>query len=974
MTTPDYSALFVASPYPYLLIDTGFIIIGANPAYLEATGRTFEDIVGKHIFEAFPANPADPASTNLDEVHGSIERAIATGKPHTSALLRYALPRATPEGTVFDERYWSVSHTPVRDASGAVAFVAQNAIDVTDLYRFEAGTRKYYLKQDANAVADLPHLNRPQMHEAMTRILNVERSQLQILFDQAPGFIAVLSGPEHTFEIVNEAYYQLVGYRDILGKPALIALPELAGQGLRELLDTAYQTGEPIVLRERRITLQRTRGGPSEDRYVDLLYQPILGADGQVTGVFAQGNDVTAAYQTKCELSEKIAQLEQAQSHQAFQLELADRIRQLSDADDVTAAACELLGRRIGASRVLYAEVDDQGQTASIRRDWTAQGAASLAGQIRAMEDFGPEMVAQLRAGQTIINHDVALDAATAPHLAAYDGIGVRAMLLIPMTKAGKLRVILTVHSTAPRPWQEREVHLAHEVAERTWSAVESAQAQAALRAERDQSRYIFDSMCEGFAVLDCNWTILRMNAEGLRITQQTAAEVIGHNHWDVYPALKGTDTEAAFRRVMQTGKTEILETAYTWPDAKQTWIETRAHGSVDGGIAFFFRDVTERRAAQEQLTIADRRKDEFLAMLAHELRNPLAPIGAAAQVLQRGRLDETRVRQTSEVIGRQVEHMTHLIDDLLDVSRVTRGLVTLDRAPHDIRHIVAEAVEQVTPLIQSRRQHLALHLPPDTTMVDGDRKRLVQVLTNILNNAAKYTSEGGSIVLTTHVQAARVMVDVADNGIGMAPDLVAHAFDLFAQAERTSDRSAGGLGLGLALVKSLIELHGGTVQCSSPGIGKGSTFTVCLPRLSLPEAPDAGANQENPVEPGPKALRILIVDDNVDAASMLAMLLESCGHMVMVEYGGHEGLARATAERPDVCLLDIGLPGMDGIELARRLRQLPETAGAVLIAATGYGQESDRERTRSAGFDHHLVKPLDLKRLFAILEQLSEP
>ena len=972
MNKPDYSALFTASPYPYLLIDPGFIIIGANPAYLQATGRTFDDIVGKHIFDAFPANPADPASTNLDEVHGSIERAIATGRPHTSALLRYALPRAKPGGTVFDERYWSAIHTPVFDAAGAVAFVVQNAIDVTELYRFDAGTKKYYLKQDASAVSDLAHLNRPQMHEAMTRILNAERSQLQILFNQAPGFIAVLSGAEHTFEMANEAYYELVGYRDIVGKPAFEALPELAGQGLRELLDTAYQTGEPSVLRERRITLQRTRGGPLEERYVDLLYQPVRGTDGRVTGIFAQGNDVTGAYQTKCALSEKIAQLEQAQAHQAFQLELADRIRQLSDPNDVTAAACELLGRRIGASQVLYAEVDHEGKTASIRRDWTVAGTASMAGQTRALEDFGPALVAQLRCGQTIVNNDVALDASSAPYMAAYKGIGVRAMLLVPMIKAGKLCAVLTIHHAIARTWQELEVRLAHEVAERAWSAVESAQAQAALRAERDRSQYIFDSMGEGFAVLDRNWTILRMNAEGLRLTQKTAAKVIGGNHWDIFPALKGTDTEAAYHRVMQSGKTEFLEISYTWPDQTHSWMEIRAHGSVDGGIAFFFRDVTERRLAQEQLTIADRRKDEFLAMLAHELRNPLAPIGAAAQVLQWGELDDARVRQTSQVIGRQVEHMTHLIDDLLDVSRVTRGLITLDTAPHDIRQMVAEAVEQVTPLIQSRRQHLALHLPPDTTMVDGDQKRLVQVITNILNNAAKYTSEGGSIVLTTHVHAERVLVQITDDGIGMAPDLVAHAFDLFAQAERSSDRSAGGLGLGLALVKSLIELHAGTVQCSSPGIGKGSTFTVCLPRLSIPERQELGLHQENLVEPGPKALRILLVDDNVDAASMLAMLLESCGHSVMVEYGGREGLARATAERPDVCLLDIGLPGLDGIELARCLRRLPQTAGAVLIAATGYGQESDRERTRSAGFDHHLVKPLDLKHLFSILEQLT--
>ena len=968
---PDFAALFAASPYPYLLIDTDFAIIGANPAYLQSTGRTADDIVGKHIFEAFPANPADPDSTNLDEVRESIERAIATRSPHTSSLLRYAVPRETLDGTVFDERYWSAIHTPVFDDTGAVAFVMQNAINVTDLYRFEQATQKYCLKQDANAVADISHLNRPQMHEAMTRILNAERSQLQVLFDQAPGFIAVLTGADHTFEMVNEAYYQLVGHRDIIGQPAFNALPELAGQGFQELLDSAYQTGKPMVLRERKITLQRERGGPREDRYVDMVYQPIRGQDGRVTGIFAQGNDVSGAYQANRALSEKIGQLEEVKSSQAFQLELADCIRQQGNPDDVTAAACALLGRKLKVSRVLYAEVDDERGKVFIRRDWTVEGFASLAGQTKTMDDFGPDMIAALRRGQTVLNNDVTQDRRTADHAATYEKIGVRASMLVPFVKAGKLSVILTIQNAAPRVWQERERRLVQETAERTWSEVEAVQAQAALRAERDRSQYIFDSMAEGFAVLDRDWTILRMNAEGLRLTQRTAAEVIGHNHWEVWPELKGTDTERIYRRVMETGKTEILEITLVMPDKKQVWMEIRTHRSLDGGVAFFFRDITERRSVQEELKIADRRKDEFLAMLAHELRNPLAPIGAAAQLLQQAKLNEAGVRQTSQIIGRQVDHMTHLINDLLDVSRVTRGLVTLDKAPHDIRHIVAEAVEQVSPLVQSRRQHLGLHLPPGAAMVDGDQKRLVQVITNILNNAAKYTQEGGNIVLRADVQDSRILVAVTDDGIGMAPDLVEHAFDLFAQAERTSDRSAGGLGLGLALVKSLAELHGGTVACHSPGIGKGSTFTVCLPRLSMPDQHDDGSYGTKPAEPGAKSLRILIVDDNVDAAMMLAMLLEASGHEVMVEYGGREALARAKTEQPDVCLLDIGLPGMDGTELARCLRQQPETAGSVLIAATGYGQESDRKRTLAAGFNHHLVKPLEIKKLFSILEQV---
>jgi CheY-like chemotaxis protein/two-component sensor histidine kinase len=305
-------------------------------------------------------------------------------------------------------------------------------------------------------------------------------------------------------------------------------------------------------------------------------------------------------------------------------------------------------------------------------------------------------------------------------------------------------------------------------------------------------------------------------------------------------------------------------------------------------------------------------------------------------------------------------------------MSRVTRGLVELDRTTLDIRHIVNDAVEQVTPQMRARQHHLELHLTPHATLVCGDRKRLVQVVANILNNAAKYTHEGGSIQLRTDVRESHVLIEVADNGIGMAPELVSRAFDLFAQAERSSDRSSGGLGLGLALVKNLVELHEGSATCESAGLGKGSKFTICLPRLLPPESGDDAAFADRVHPSGhAKKLRVMIVDDNVDAAAMLSMLLEASGHEVLVEHDGRGALARAAAEAPQVCLLDIGLPEMDGNELARHLRMLPATTDAVLVAITGYGQEKDRAQSLAAGFDHHLVKPVDTKTLAAILDAI---
>jgi PAS domain S-box-containing protein len=698
--------------------------------------------------------------------------------------------------------------------------------------------------------------------------------------------------------------------------------------------------------------------GIPTQRWYTSSFSPVTGDGGAVVGVYITAIETTRRMQ--------------AERRYAFHSGLTERLRHLALSDDITAAASELLGKYLGVARVAYTAVNESGETISIERDWTDGKLPSMAGTVLRLDDFGPLMIKSIREGETLAVADVTADERSAAFADAYAANGVRSFVAIPLTKAGRLRAILNVHDYRPHYWTEHEIALAQDMVDRTWAAVESARSQAELRAERDQSQYIFDSMTEGFALLDRNWTILRMNAEGLRIAQRTAQEVIGRNHWEIWPELKGTQVEEVYRRAKEARSAGIIELLYVFPDHSKGWIEIRAYPSLGGGLAFFFRDITERKATQEKLQDADRRKDEFLAMLAHELRNPLAPIGAAAELLQLVKLDEERVRQTSQIIGRQVVHMTSLVDDLLDVSRVTRGLVELDSAPLDIRHIVTEAVEQVTPMIQSRRHRFALHLPPDTTMVTGDKKRLVQVIANILNNAAKYTQEGGNIVLKVEVHDAHVVIDVTDNGIGMSSELVARAFDLFAQAECTSDRSSGGLGLGLALVKSLVELHHGKATCESAGLGQGSKFTVCLPCL-VQDSPQADKHlSAGRMQHETCSLRIMVVDDNVDAASMLAMLLEASGHQVMIEHASRRALERARQEAPQVCLIDIGLPEIDGNELAQRLRAQPETAQSLLIAVTGYGQERDRRQTLASGFDHHFVKPVDTKELAAILARIG--
>jgi signal transduction histidine kinase len=376
-----------------------------------------------------------------------------------------------------------------------------------------------------------------------------------------------------------------------------------------------------------------------------------------------------------------------------------------------------------------------------------------------------------------------------------------------------------------------------------------------------------------------------------------------------------------------------------------------------------------ERIRANEALRLADLRKDEFLAMLAHELRNPLAPISAAAELLRVGNLDPASIRKTSQVIARQVGHMTGLVNDLLDVSRVTRGLVVLERAPVDMRRVVGEAVEQLGPLIGARRHRLDVQLAADGVRVEGDHKRLVQVLANLLANAAKYTPEGGLISVALGVEADTVTLCVSDDGIGIAQEMLGHVFDLFAQAQRTPDRSEGGLGLGLALVKSLVELHGGSVGVCSEGAGHGCTFTVRLPCMRTAERPAANTQQAAGLLPFSRTLRLMVVDDNADAAAMLEMLLEASGHHVVVEHDPLAALARANTERFDAFVLDIGLPRMEGRELARRLRRCPGNSDAMLVAVTGYGRQSDMTSALESGFDHYFVKPVDAEELLDVLE-----
>ena len=372
-------------------------------------------------------------------------------------------------------------------------------------------------------------------------------------------------------------------------------------------------------------------------------------------------------------------------------------------------------------------------------------------------------------------------------------------------------------------------------------------------------------------------------------------------------------------------------------------------------------------RQSEASLLEADRRKDEFLATLAHELRNPLAPIRNALHLLKIAP-DRVSTERVHGMLDRQVQHMVRLLDELLEVSRISRGVIELQRRRLNLASVVGDAVEASRPSIEQARHALVVELPPEPVCVDGDAMRLAQVLSNLLNNAARYTDPGGRIVLTLRRIDSQASVEVRDTGIGIAPDHLGSVFTMFGQIDRHATRSQGGLGIGLALAQQLAQMHGGYVQAASDGPGQGSRFTLFLP-LASEQPGDAAADAAHPAPSSLAAHRVLVIDDNHDAADSTEVLLGTLGAQTRVAYDGESGLAAVAAWKPDAVLLDLGMPGMDGFEVARRIRADRALDGVKLIALTGWGQHQDRQRTREAGFDHHLVKPADPRALQAVLD-----
>jgi two-component system, chemotaxis family, CheB/CheR fusion protein len=478
-------------------------------------------------------------------------------------------------------------------------------------------------------------------------------------------------------------------------------------------------------------------------------------------------------------------------------------------------------------------------------------------------------------------------------------------------------------------------------------------------------------------------------NAGATRIFGYEESEVVGKPITIIIPPELHDEERSILKMVRQGERVDHFDTIRVTKDGRRIAISLTVSPVRDSqgtivGASKVARDVSQRkateqalreseqrlRASEEALRDADRRKDEFLALLAHELRNPLAPIRYALAANKKEGRTQDQQKRAEEVIERQVSHMSRLLDDLLDVSRITRGTLELKKSPTELTLLVGSAIETARPILDSKRHTLALDLPKQAVRLDADPVRLAQVFSNLLINAAKYTDPGGRIQLRATQQGSEVLIAISDNGIGISDDMKPRLFTLFSQAQSAVGRSEGGLGVGLSLVRGLVSLHGGSVEALSDGPGKGSEFVVRIPVGASLECSESDAVTDVPV-PG-AGLKILVVDDSRDAADTCAILLELSGHHVQTAYTAQRALELAETFRPHLFLLDIGLPDLDGYQLARKIRATPWGRGAVLIAVTGWGQDADRRRAFDAGFDHHLTKPIAAETVESLIHSLS--
>jgi PAS domain S-box-containing protein len=765
---------------------------------------------------------------------------------------------------------------------------------------------------------------RDRLHAA----LEAERARLAAVVEQAPAFMAVLRGPDHVFELVNERYYQLVGHRDIVGKSVREALPEVEGQGLFELLDRVYATGESFAGRGVPVRVRRQPGQPLEERFVEFVYQPVRAGDGAVTGVLVHGVDLTDRRRAEDALRESERQyrlmVENVRDYAVFMADADGRVAKWN------AGAERLLGWR---------EDEIVGQP----------GAVVFTPEDRRRGEAEKELETARRTGHA---------ADERWHLRK-DG-----------SRFFASGMMMRVDDADGRPVGFTKV---------LRDETERRRADDALRESERRFRQLADAMPQMVWVTRADGYHEHYNRRWYEFTGAAEGSTDGEGWSEMFHPDDRARAWAAWRHSLATGEPYEVEYRLRHHTGQYRWTLGRALPIRDdrGAVERWFGTCTDidalKRLQHERETLlerelgagaeaeaANRAKDRFLAVLSHELRTPLTPVAMAATAMEMDPALPYEFREDVAMIRRNVELETRLIDDLLDLSRVTTGKLRLNRQPTHVHAVVRHVLETVGPELHEKQLGVETACAARHDLVDADPARLQQVLWNLLKNAGKFTAAGGRVsVRTRNDEPGRVVVEVADTGRGIAADVLSRIFDPFEQGTDEVTRRYGGMGLGLAIAKAVVDLHGGTIRATSAGEGKGAAFAVALPLHAVAPA-DATPRGEEPAAPA-RPLRLLLVEDHADTAKTLARLLRLDGLDVRCAHTVAGAVELAGSEPFDVVVSDLGLPDGSGHDLMRRLRRDRAVPG---IAMSGYGMEDDLRQSRDAGFAEHLVKPVNLPQL----------
>jgi PAS domain S-box-containing protein len=865
-----------------------------------------------------------------------------------------------------------------------VIFVSARAGEDARVAGLEAGADDYLakpfgareLRARVGAVLELARVRRTS-EERLARVnrdLGDRIAELETLLSLIPVGIGIALDPECRTVQVNPAFARTLGLSTRQNasmtapdgeRPTGFRVLDMTGRELsgHELpLQTAAREG-------RRINDLELDVVHDDGRVVRLLEYaaPLLDEQGVPRGAIGAFVDITDR--------------RQAEVRDSFLVALDDALRGSDDPVTIMATASQLLGTRLDADRCAYADVEIEAGQFTIPHEHTRGApAVSLVGTW-SVTAFGARAEREIRAGRTLVIEDVADEIGPGT---AFSTVGIAATIVVPALREGRLVAMMAVHSAAPRRWRADEIELVDVTTNRCWESLARARAARVIAASERRYRVVADAMPQ------LVWTADAAGVVDYYSARVRAYHGIGVGPWQ--PMVHPDDlapTTGAWERALREQtpfafehRLQMASGEYRWhlsraepvalptgPDDRVRWIGTATD-------VHELRETQERlRVQEEQLRDVDRRKDEFIAILAHELRNPLAPLRTGLDVLRLSHDAAAAVARVRPMMERQVTQMVRLIDDLLDVSRVTSGKIQLQPEPTAVAQLVRDAMEGHRTALDAGRLTARVTLPPEPVYVYADHARFVQILSNLLHNAIKFTDPGGAITITgvvggTDRQSRELRLSVSDNGAGIATDALPHIFELFAQGHQPAGVGRVGLGIGLALARRLAELHGGRLDAASEGAGRGATFTLTVPALPL-DLETVPSDREEPPALDLSGCRLVVVDDNQDAAESLALVLGASGAEVRTAGDGENGLRLIQAFQPDAALLDIGMPAMDGYALCRRIRDNDPDRRMRLIALTGFGQAHDRSRALAAGFDAHLTKPAALDALDGALRGL---